>query len=90
MARTLSAELMERGIRINVLSPGTIDTPVFDKMGFTDTEVSNMKSGFKDIIPMGRAGSPEEMGGAALFLASSDSSFIVGEEIVADGGVVNL
>ncbi len=90
LARTLSAELMERGIRINVLSPGTIDTPVFDKMGFTDTEVSNMKSGFKDIIPMGRAGSPEEMGGAALFLASSDSPFIVGEEIVADGGVVNL
>ena len=90
LARTLSAELMERGIRVNVLSPGTIDTPVFDKMGFTDTEVSNMKSGFKDIIPMGRAGSPEEMGGAALFLASSDSSFIVGEEIVADGGVVNL
>ncbi len=90
LARTLSAELMERGIRINVLSPGTIDTPVFDKMGFTDTEVSNMKSGFKDIIPMGRAGSPEEMGGVAVFLASSYSSFVVGEEIVADGGVVNL
>ena len=90
LARTLSAELMERGIRVNVLSPGTIDTPVFDKMGFTDTEVSNMKSGFKDIIPMGRAGTADEMGGVAVFLASSDSSFIVGEEIVADGGVVNL
>ncbi len=81
---------MERGIRVNVLSPGTVDTPVFDKMGFTDIEVSNMKSGFKDIIPMRRAGTPEEMGGVAVFLASSDSSFIVGEEIVADGGVVNL
>lgn len=90
LARTLSAELMQRRIRVNVLSPGTVDTPVFDKMGFTDTEVSNMKSGFKDIIPMGRAGTPEEMGGAAAFLASSDSSFVVGEEIVADGGVVNL
>ncbi len=90
MARTLSAELMERGIRVNVLSPGTVDTPVFDKMGFSDTEVSNMKSGFKDIIPLQRVGTPLEMGTVAAFLASSDSSFIVGEEIVADGGVVNL
>ena len=90
LARTLSAEFMERGIRVNVLSPGTVDTPVFDKMGFTDTEVSNMKSGFKDIIPLQRVGTAEEMGTVAAFLASSDSSFIVGEEIVADGGVVNL
>ena len=90
LARTLSAELMERGIRVNVLSPGTVDTPVFDKMGFSDTEVSNMKSGFKDIIPLQRVGTPQEMGTVAAFLASSDSSFIVGEEIVADGGVVNL
>ncbi len=90
LARTLSAELMGRGIRVNVLSPGTIDTPVFDKMGFTDTEVTNMKSGFKDIIPMRRTGTPAEMGGVAVFLASKDSSFVVGEEIVADGGVVNL
>ncbi len=90
LARTLSAELMERRIRVNVLSPGTVDTPVFDKMGFTAAEVSNMKSSFKDIIPLGRAGTADEMGGVATFLASSDSSFIVGEEIVADGGVVNL
>jgi NAD(P)-dependent dehydrogenase (short-subunit alcohol dehydrogenase family) len=90
LARTLSAELMERGIRVNVLSPGTIDTPVFDKMGFTEAEVSDIKSGFKDIIPMHRTGTADEMGGVAVFLASSDSSFVVGEEIVADGGVVNL
>ena len=90
LARTLSTELMGLGIRVNVLSPGTVDTPVFDKMGFTDADVSEIKSGFKDIIPLGRAGTPEEMGGAAVFLASSDSSFIVGEEIVVDGGVVNL
>jgi NAD(P)-dependent dehydrogenase (short-subunit alcohol dehydrogenase family) len=89
LARSLSAELVDRGIRVNVLSPGTIDTPVFDKMGFTESEVSEMKTGFKNIIPMRRAGTPDEMGGVAAFLASSDSSFIVGEEIVADGGVVN-
>jgi NAD(P)-dependent dehydrogenase (short-subunit alcohol dehydrogenase family) len=49
-----------------------------------------MKSRFKDIIPLQRVGTPQEMGTVAAFLASSDSSFIVGEEIVADGGVVNL
>lgn len=49
-----------------------------------------MKDGFKDIIPMKRTGTANEMGGVAAFLASSDSSFIIGEEIVADGGVVNL
>ena len=90
LARTLSAELMERRIRVNVLSPGTIDTPVFDKMCFTDTEVSDMKTGFADIIPMRRTGTADEMGGVAVFLASPDSSFVVGEEILADGGVVNL
>ena len=59
-------------------------------MGFTAAEVANMKNSFKDMIPLGRAGTADEMGGVATFLASSDSSFIVGEEIVADGGVVNL
>ncbi len=90
LARSLSAELLERRIRVNVLSPGTIDTPVFDKMGFAEADIANMKDGFKDIIPMKRTGTPDEMGGIAAFLASSDSSFIIGEEIVADGGVVNL
>ena len=73
-----------------MLSPGTVDTPVFDKMGFSEAEVSRIKSEFKEIIPMRRAGTPDEMGGVAVFLASADSSFVVGEEIVADGGVVNL
>ena len=90
LARSLSAELLERRIRVNVLSPGTIDTPVFDKMGFAEADVANMKDSFKDIIPMKRTGTADEMGGVAAFLASSDSSFIIGEEIVADGGVVNL
>jgi len=90
LARSLSVELMPRGIRVNVLSPGTIDTPVFEKFGFSEEEISKMKAQFKDLIPMKRTGTPEEMGGVAAFLACSDSSFVVGEEIIADGGVVNL
>ena len=90
LARTLSAELMPRGIRVNVLSPGTIDTPVFDRLGFSEAEAGAMKEQFASLIPMQRMGAPSEMGGVVAFLASSDSSFVVGEEIVADGGVVNV
>ena len=90
LARSMSAELLGRGIRVNVLSPGTIDTPVFDKMGLPESEVTKFKGEFENIIPVRRAGTPKEMGATAAFLASSDSSFIVGAEIIADGGVVNL
>lgn len=90
LARTISSELLPRGIRVNVISPGTIDTPVFDKLGLSEADVSKFKSGFNNIIPMGRAGQPEEIGKIAAFLASSDASFVVGAEIVADGGVLNL
>ncbi len=90
LARSLSTELMPRKIRVNVLSPGTIETPVFERLGFSPTEVEGMKDQFAQLIPMQRIGSPAEMGAVVAFLASSDSSFIVGEEIIADGGVVNL
>ncbi|GAB4194874.1 MAG: SDR family oxidoreductase [Wenzhouxiangellaceae bacterium] len=90
LARSLAAELMSRGIRVNVLSPGTIDTPVFGKFGFAADEAEHMKSQFAELIPMKRLGTQGDMGGVALFLASSDSAFVTGEEIIADGGVVNL
>ena len=89
-ARTFSAELIDRGIRVNVLSPGTIDTPVFGKFGLPEEQASQAKEQFKNLIPLKRIGTPNEMGRAAVFLASSDSSFVVGEEIIVDGGVVNL
>ncbi len=90
LARTFSAELIDRGIRVNVLSPGTIDTPVFGKMGIPADEAAQAKEQFKSLIPLKRMGTAKEMGKVAVFLASSDSSFVVGEEIIADGGVVNL
>ena len=89
-ARTFSAELIDRKIRVNVLSPGTIDTPVFGKMGIPVDEAAGAKEQFKNLIPLKRIGTAKEMGKVAVFLASSDSSFVVGEEIIADGGVVNL
>lgn len=89
-ARTFSAELIDRGIRVNVLSPGPIDTPVFGKFGIPVDQAAQAKEEFKSLIPLKRMGTAEEMGKIAVFLASSDSSFVVGDEIIADGGLVNL
>jgi NAD(P)-dependent dehydrogenase (short-subunit alcohol dehydrogenase family) len=90
LARTFSAELVGRGIRVNVLTPGTIDTPVFDKLGLPEEQAEQAKKQFENLIPLKRIGTPEEMGRIAVFLASDDSGFVIGEEIIADGGVVNL
>jgi len=90
LARTLSAELMPRGIRVNVVSPGTIDTPVFNRLGMTDEQASQAKQQFVDLIPVGRIGQPKDIGSAVTFLASDDSSFMIAEELIVDGGVVNL
>ncbi len=90
LARTLSAELLDRKIRVNVLSPGPVETPVFEKFGLPPEAVPETKAFFTSIVPMKRIGQPEEMAKVATFLASSDSSYILGEEIRADGGVVNL
>lgn len=89
LARTFSLDLLDRKIRVNVLSPGSIETPVFDK--FIPAEhVNTVKQMWVDIIPLGRMGQPSEMGKVAVFLASDESSFVVGTEIIADGGATNI
>lgn len=89
-ARTFSAELIDRRIRVNVLSPGVIETPVFSKFGLPEGPADQAKEQFISLVPLKRIGTPAEMGRVATFLASSDSSYVVGEEISADGGIVNL
>lgn len=81
LARSFSAELLPRGIRVNALSPGAIETPILGKLGLP---VETLK--WAEQIPMKRLGSAEEMAKVALFLASTDSSYIAGAELVADGG----
>jgi NAD(P)-dependent dehydrogenase (short-subunit alcohol dehydrogenase family) len=83
-ARTWTAELKGR-IRVNVISPGTIDTPLLDVVMSEQT-----KDGFASIIPMGRIGKPSEIATAALFLASDDSSFVTGIDLSVDGGVTQV
>jgi NAD(P)-dependent dehydrogenase (short-subunit alcohol dehydrogenase family) len=90
LARTLSAELLEDKIRFNAIAPGPIDTPIFEKLGVPKAEVANVKEGYASRIPMKRMGSPDDIANAALFLASDDSSFIMGIDLTVDGGMAHL
>jgi NAD(P)-dependent dehydrogenase (short-subunit alcohol dehydrogenase family) len=90
LVRTLSADLIGRGIRVNAVSPGPIATPIFGKMGLPPEAIDETTKGFSEQVPLKRMGRPEEIAKAVLFLASSDSSFLVGTEIVADGGTLGL
>jgi NAD(P)-dependent dehydrogenase (short-subunit alcohol dehydrogenase family) len=83
-ARTWLVDLKDRNIRVNVLSPGTIDTPILDPLG------PEAKEYFKSQIPRGEMGRPEEIATVALFLASSDSSFVNGIELFVDGGTAQI
>ena len=87
LARTLSAELLPRGIRVNVLSPGTIQTPIFGRMDLDAKQQDDFTAQMSQQVPMKRLGTAEEMAKAVLFLASDDSSYMAGAEVVADGGV---
>ncbi|QDU26184.1 Diacetyl reductase [(S)-acetoin forming] [Anatilimnocola aggregata] len=89
-ARTWTADLKARKIRVNALSPGTIDTPILDGLGTTKEEVDQAKAGFASLIPLGRMGTADEIAKVALFLASDDSSFVTGVELFVDGGAAQV
>jgi NAD(P)-dependent dehydrogenase (short-subunit alcohol dehydrogenase family) len=90
LARTLSAELVGRGIRVNAVSPGPVTTPIFDKAGLAPQDRQALVESIQAQVPMKRFGLPEEIAKTVLFLASSDSSFLLGTEIIADGGMSQL
>ena len=85
-ARTWTTDLKARAIRVNVISPGPIDTPIFNSMGASKEELDQLKANLALAVPLGRMGRPEEVAKAALFLASADSSFVTGVELFVDGG----
>ena len=89
-ARTWAAELKDKGIRVNTLSPGAIDTPIIDGQFQTKEQADGARAMFAQMTPLGRIGRPEEIAEAALFLASSASSFATGIDLVVDGGVTQL
>ncbi len=87
-ARTWTSELKTRNIRVNVVSPGPIATPIFDTMGLSKEQIDEFGTHITTQVPLGRFGQPEEIAQAVLFLASSDSSYVAGVDLYVDGGMV--
>ncbi|MEM9380486.1 MAG: SDR family oxidoreductase [Planctomycetota bacterium] len=90
LARTLTAELAPQGIRVNVLQPGPIETPIFGRIGMSQEEVAGMAEMIQSKVPAGRFGQPEEIADAALFLASDESRYMFGAELTVDGGMISV
>jgi NAD(P)-dependent dehydrogenase (short-subunit alcohol dehydrogenase family) len=90
MARSLSGELIGRGIRVNAISPGPVQTPIFGKLGLPDDQLQGMAQQILSQIPAGRFGFPLEIAKAAVFFASDESLFSVGSELIIDGGMSAL
>ncbi|QEY72307.1 SDR family oxidoreductase [Pseudomonas denitrificans (nom. rej.)] len=90
LARTLSAELLERQIRVNAVSPGAIETPIHRSPGQTEEDFRAYAERVGRQAPIGRMGRPEEIAAAVLFLASDASSYMLGAEILVDGGRAEL
>ncbi|NJM08380.1 SDR family oxidoreductase [Candidatus Gracilibacteria bacterium] len=86
LARTLSAELVERGIRVNAIGPGNIQTPLYSRLGMTAGELEAAATAEAALIPLRRFGYADEAARAVVFLLSPDSSYVLGETLVVDGG----
>ena len=87
LARTLSGELIGRGIRANVISPGPIDTPLNDKLGLDPAAAKARAKAVVGLVPAGRFGTADEIANAVVFLASDECRFMVGSEMLIDGGL---
>ena len=87
LARTLSGELISRGIRVNAVSPGPISTPLYSKLGVPAADLKAVEASIQSKVPAGRFGNPSEIAQAIVFLASDESAFTVGSELLIDGGM---
>jgi len=90
LGRSLGAELVSQSIRVNVVSPGPIHTPIFAAMGMKPPEIVQLKESWAASNPMKRFGDADEVARAVLFLASSDASYITGANLTVDGGIGNF
>jgi NAD(P)-dependent dehydrogenase (short-subunit alcohol dehydrogenase family) len=90
LTRTLSGELISRGIRVNAVSPGPISTPLYGKLGLSEADLKAVAASVQSQVPAGRFGDPKEIAQAVVFLASDESAFTVGSELMIDGGMGTL
>ena len=88
--RCLAAELLDRGIRVNAVSPGAINTPIYGKTGMSPEQSAQFAANLQSQIPLKRFGEARDIANAALFLASDESTYMLGAEIVVDGGFSQL
>ena len=89
-ARTWTVDLRHRQIRVNAISPGPIDTPIFSNLLQNEEQSEQFKKNIVNTVPMGRMGSPDEIAKVVSFLASDDSSYITGIELFVDGGLAQI
>jgi NAD(P)-dependent dehydrogenase (short-subunit alcohol dehydrogenase family) len=90
LVRSLGAEFAPRGIRVNAVGPGLINTPFHGKLGLSEEQLNEAASGILNRVPIHRFGEAGEIAKAALFLASDDSCFMTGSELVVDGGLTQI
>ncbi|MEZ0372840.1 MAG: SDR family oxidoreductase [Candidatus Sericytochromatia bacterium] len=86
-ARSWAVDLKDRGIRVNVLSPGPIQTPIYEKMGLPADAIKDFSASVIQNVPLGRFGTDDEIATAAVFLASDDSRYVNGADLAVDGGL---
>ena len=87
LVRTLSGELISRGIRVNAISPGPIETPLYSKLGLSAADLKAVSESLMNQVPAHRFGRPSEIASAVVFLASDESAYTVGSELIIDGGL---
>lgn len=90
LVRGLAAELVDRGVRVNAIAPGPINTPIYAKLGLPEEQLNEMAGGIQAQVPMNRFGQPSEIASAAVWLASPEAAYVTGEEVTIDGGWANL
>ncbi|HVW07950.1 MAG TPA: SDR family oxidoreductase, partial [Bryobacteraceae bacterium] len=87
LSRTVSGELISRGIRVNAISPGPIATPLYSKLGLSAEDLKAVSEALRNQVPARRFGKASEIANAAVYLASDESAFMVGGELIVDGGL---
>lgn len=90
MAKTLSADLLEKGIRVNAISPGPVTSALLERDGLTQEKLKETKDWIQSQVPIKRFGTPEEIAAAVLYLTAPESAFVVGAELIVDGGMATL
>jgi NAD(P)-dependent dehydrogenase (short-subunit alcohol dehydrogenase family) len=86
LAKSFAAEFVERDIRVNSISPGVANTPIFDSLGMSETQLMQ----WSKVIPMKRPAEPAEIAAAILFLASDESRYMTGADLAIDGGMSGI